>query len=137
MKNFAFTIIACLIVPLAQAAPKIDVTPTSVDFGVVSIGEPQIVAITMTNIGDSAITIDTIEFQPASSTDYALTPVPFLPVFFSAGGSFTVNVTFTPTSPGTPAALLDIHSTDPDNPLVTVSFTAGTLGIKLFRQVNE
>ncbi len=124
MKKTVFTLIACFVAPFAQAVPDIDVTPLSVDFGVVQIGAPQMVTITMANVGDSAITIETIEFQPGSSPDYALTPVPLLPISFSAGGSFSVDVTFTPTVPGSAAALLDIHNSDPDQPIVTVMFSA-------------
>lgn len=124
MKKTVFILIACFIAPFAQGVPHIDVTPLSVDFGVVQIGAPQTVTITMANVGDSAITIETIEFQPGSSPDYALTPVPWLPIFFSAGGSFSVDVTFTPTVPGPAAASLDIHSSDPDHPVVTVMFSA-------------
>ena len=124
MRKTVFTLIACFIAPFAHAVPDIDVTPLSVDFGVVQIGAPQTVTITMANVGDSAITIETIEFQPGSSPDYALTPVPLLPISFSAGGSFSVDVTFTPTVPGSGAASLDIHNSDPDQPVVTVTFSA-------------
>ncbi len=124
MRKTVFTLIACFIAPFVQAVPDIDVTPLSVDFGVVQIGAPQTVTITMANVGDSAITIETIEFRPGSSPDYALTPVPLLPISFSAGGSFSVDVTFTPTVPGSAAASLDIHNSDPDQPVVTVTFSA-------------
>lgn len=98
--------------------------------------------ITIHNNGDSSITINDATFQEGGSGDYSITSLFLPPVFFTAGGMFKLEVTFAPTLSGASEAVLQIESSDPDEPLVEVSFTGRGTGGQVapqeqIEQINE
>ena len=116
-----------LTISLAHAIPDIQVTPMDVDFGDVDLGNSQSATVTIANVGDSDITISSIEIQQGG-TDFSITSPLFLPVFFSAGGSIQVEVTFTPSADGIALATLQIGSSDPDDPITDVILAGMGIG---------
>lgn len=115
--------------PDAYGVPVIDVAPMVHDFGEVDVGSSATVEIVIGNVGDSSITINSVSFADGSSGDYSITDGPvFFPVFFSAGGSISVEVTFAPSEANGSAAILRISSSDPDEGLVEVELTGQGAG---------
>ncbi|MFC6723655.1 PKD domain-containing protein [Halobium palmae] len=113
--------------PSTATPPNIAVSPTSHDFGEVTVGDtsaPQ--PFTITNSGGSPLDVTSITLATNSADQFAITDGG-APVSLAAGESHDVTVVFAPTSAsggvGTEADLL-IASNDPDEPQVQV-FLAG------------
>ncbi len=100
--------------------PDIDVSPVIYDFGNVEYGFSSNVLITICNMGNGDLTLDSLEFTPDSSNDFTLTSAPTLPYVIVPVASVDIEVTFTPTVEGISTATLEISSDDPDEPVVQV-----------------
>lgn len=114
--------------PCVYAVPDIDVVPASYDFGEVDVGTSETIEVVINNVGDSSITISAIFLQPESSEDYSVDVPYYLPMFFSEGGDITVEVTFSPSDNSASSAVLQIDSSDPDEPVVEVVLTGQGVG---------
>jgi hypothetical protein len=105
---------------IAMAAPPaLTVTPNPLNFGYQCINIASATqAVTATNIGASAITMDSVAASdPFSETDDCLTLSPLAGVVAgSAGGSCKVNVAFEPTSIGFFTGTLTLTDSDSGSP---------------------
>lgn len=113
------------------AAPDISVSPGSLDFGNVIIGQTSVAqTVTITNTGTADLVINTLEIAGTSPTAFAAgqgaTNGCVLPdQTLTPGASCTVDVNYIPDALGDQEALLFINANDPDTPQVQVSL-AGT-----------
>jgi len=101
--------------------PNISVSPTSKDFGEVTVGSsssPQ--TFTVSNVGTATLTITDITISGPGSEEFSMSPYPDT---IPAGDSAGVNVTFSPTSTGGKSATLAVTSNDPDEATVEVSLS--------------
>jgi hypothetical protein len=117
-----------VLLPRVCAEPEIDVVPLFYDFGEVEVGSSEAVVIVINNVGDSSIAVWDILFQGGSSGDYSMTSAPYLPVFFSAGGSVDAEITFTPSDNNPSSAVLEITSSDPNEPVIEVLLVGQGIG---------
>jgi hypothetical protein len=102
----------------AAKVPDIAVSLESLDFGGVKVGKKLTHTLKITNngTGDLTITIDGIggtEFSISGSSNITI----------KSKKSYNLKVTFKPTSTGSKTAKLEIHSNDPDTPVVEVALT--------------
>lgn len=104
--------------------PDISLAPTSLDFGVVFVGDTATMSATISNVGDAALSIDNIDLAPGTSPEFSFT-APVTPFTIPAGGSQTVSVAYAPVDNGVDTGGLEIFSDDPDEPVVTLDL-AGT-----------
>ncbi len=105
------------------AVPDIDVAPLQYDFGSLDVGLTQTCSITVRNAGDTTLAITGIAICPLGSPDFALTTAVYLPWYWSPRFAYTFTVAWTPTGGGPNAAILEITSSDPDEPVVQVLLT--------------
>lgn len=110
---------------LVGGAAVITTSPTTVDFGTVSIGGSSSMMVTITNNSASSVTLttpftisgtDLTQFSVGSPGTTSL----------SAGGSTTVSTSFSPTSSGTKSAMLTIQTSSGN--MATVALTGITPG---------
>src|SRR5439155_1052619 len=111
----------------ATSAPPMTLSPLSATFGNQVVGttsSPQ--TFTVTNHTGSAINMGGIVIGGSNSSDYshAGTCSPNSPV--AAGGSCTIDVTFTPTATGTRAATLQVGFSASNSPQVASLTGTGT-----------
>ena len=105
-------------------APTAGVAPTALTFGSQMINTPSAAqAITLSNTGTAALTINGIAIAGLNPGDFAQTNT--CGASLAAGANCAINVTFTPTTIGAKAANVSITSNDPVNPTLTVTL-AGT-----------
>ena len=92
------TVCLALLVPGARATQsrQLVCSPASLRFGAVALGQLETQLITLTNNGQTSITISAIS---ASNSEFAASGLT-LPAALAAGQSVTVNVTFTPDNDG-------------------------------------
>jgi len=108
--------------PSGGNAPKIGVTPTSLSFGTVTVGSPASLALTISNTGNSALSVTAL-----TSSNAVFTVTPAAPLSIAAGASTQITVRFSPTAAGAQSGSLTIASNDPTNSALTINLT-GTGG---------
>jgi hypothetical protein len=104
---------------VAAAAPAIGVTPSSVDFGSVAVGQTKDLMIAIGNTGGAALIVSSIASNNARFSVIA----PSTPIQVSSGGQQQVTIRFAPNAAGSQSATLTITSNDPNRPSASVSLT--------------
>ena len=102
--------------------PEIDVSPTPLAFGDVSVGASKSLPLTISNVGTANLEVtNIISNQPEFSVDKTtFTLVP--------GSAEIITVTFNPLKAGEAKCSLNIESNDPKSPLVVVSLSGKGIG---------
>jgi hypothetical protein len=104
------------------ADQDIDVSPLSLDFGTVTVGDTSTLTTTIHNVGGSDLTLSALTLS--GSADFALAPgAPALPFTLLPGGSVDVALDYTPSDVGADSGTLAVDSDDPDQPSVLVSLS--------------
>jgi len=88
----------------------VELSPEPLDFGSVILGSNAALPVTLTNVGKKALTITSIK----ANTDYTTTNN--CGASLAAGGTCTINVTFTPAAAGSRPGALLVTSGDPASP---------------------
>lgn len=88
--------------------PAFAVTPTTKDFGTVSVGTTNNQVVTISNAGQGTLNINSVAFTGTGIAQYTVTDANVYPVALAGGQSINVTVGFTPLLPGTYTASLDI-----------------------------
>jgi uncharacterized repeat protein (TIGR01451 family) len=100
----------------AALRARIEVTPTSLDFGRVTVGQSADLTVALRNTGTASLTVSS---ATASNTQFAATG-PALPITLRDGGEVRMGVRFRPTAAGAQMSDLTITSTAPNQPIVVV-----------------
>jgi len=109
---------------LTVTAP-LSVTPSSLAFGSVTVGQPAKKTVTVQNNSGKSVGIGpiTLTVTTGAKTQFSLGPV--CPAMLTAGNSCTIGVNFTPNAKGADAATLNIVTTAPGSPLKVPITAAG------------
>ncbi|MEM6325603.1 MAG: choice-of-anchor D domain-containing protein [Bacteroidota bacterium] len=100
------------------AAPEIDVTPLTLDFGGVDVGSTADLMVTVSNAGDADLII-----TGATEDGDAFSIASALPGPIAPGGSAMITIRFAPAAIGPAAATLTITSNDADEGSVEVALS--------------
>ncbi len=101
-------------------APEVDVTPLSVNFGSVQVGQFADQNVTINNTGNATLTVSALN---VTNGVFALVSPPSLPLNIPASGNQVLTVRFTPAATGTENGNLAVVSNDADEPTVNVALT--------------
>ena len=101
----------------SSGSPQISVSPASLSFGGVTVGQSKSQTVTIKNTGNASLNIT------SATVDNKQFSVPALPASIAAGATASLSVQFTPTSSGAQSGTLTLASNDPANPTVKVSLT--------------
>ncbi|WP_248910333.1 NosD domain-containing protein [Halocatena marina] len=102
-----------------QQQPDIDVSPTSLDFGKVTIGDSKTKNVTVTNTGTGTLEVSATDIVGTDASAFTIVGGE-APFSLEPGESQNITVEFAPTSKCTKHATLQIESNDPDEPTTTV-----------------
>jgi hypothetical protein len=106
--------------------PDIDVTPASLDFGLVAMGSINQQRLIIRNSGQADLFVNSISLAPGSDPGFNFceqTPTGFvLPI----GGTREIIVCFAPRSIGTARGTITVSSNDPDEGVINVSTSGRT-----------
>ena len=105
----------------SYADQNIVVDPLEINFGEVEIGTQCTTLVTIWNADGHPLFINDIIFQSGSSLDYEIISVPSHSIVVETSEHIYVEIAFTPSSEGEKTAILEIHSNDPETPVVHVS----------------
>lgn len=108
-----------LTTPPTTTSPDVDVTPTTVDFGSVVVGNSSARTLTVENLGTAPLSVTATSVGGANASHFTVTN----------GGAFTLEpaenrtltVVYAPTTNGTHDATVTVSSNDPDEPSVEVA----------------
>jgi hypothetical protein len=103
-------------------APDIDISPATLNFNTVMIGKESLQTLTVQNLGNAALSIDTIRSCPGTSAGFSWLPAG--PFTLQANTSMTLSVISAPLHEGTETGCLSISSNDPDESTVEVALQA-------------
>ena len=108
-------------VQLAAPVPDISVSPTSKDFGDVTVGSSSSAqTFTVNNVGTANLVVGTITITGVNANQFSKQNDNVSGQTIAPGNSATLQVVFSPTSTGAKSAALSIPSNDPDEATVTV-----------------
>jgi hypothetical protein len=79
--------------------------------------------VTVTNTGNCALSLTALAISGPAASDFAVVGAPALPVSIGPGATLTLTVRFNPSASGVRNGSLDITTSDPVNPNVSVSLT--------------
>jgi len=99
------------------SSPRLEVTPTTLDFGPVTVGATKDLDLTVRNAGTANLTVS----GAAAVTPFSVTTS--LPFTLAAGASRAVTVRFAPSGTATVSSTLTLASNDPATPTASVSLT--------------
>jgi hypothetical protein len=102
----------------------IEIEPLHLDFGTLTVGDSQTTDVTILNMGEADLTIESIS-DPGDP--FHLGNVPDLPAVIAGGRSVSFTVTFAPTQSGEFHSALMVTSDDPDEPKISVSPSGAAL----------
>nr|HQU73099.1 choice-of-anchor D domain-containing protein [Calditrichia bacterium] len=99
--------------------PDIAVSPLSLAFGTVVVGQDSVRSVSVSNTGSGVLYIIDLDVVGANPADFQVAGNPTLPIAIAPGGGpVPVSVSFSPQSIGTKTAFFSIVSNDPDeNPV--------------------
>jgi len=95
-------------------APSVSLSPGSLTFSTQSLGTHAAQSVTLTNLGNSTLTITSLGATGANASDFAVANTCGSSV--AANGSCVVSVTFTPSAIGTRTAAVSIADNAPGSP---------------------
>jgi hypothetical protein len=101
------------------AVPAIDVSPASLDFGTVTVGQSKDLSLTVRNTGNAPLTINSV----ASSNPRFAVASPAVPFNVAAGSQQALTIRFSPTTAGSQTGTLTIASNDPARASLTVGLS--------------
>jgi parallel beta-helix repeat protein len=102
-----------------QQQPDIDVSPTRLNFGKVTVGDSETKNVTVTNTGTGTLDVSATDIIGPDASAFSIVNGE-APFSLAPGESQNVTVEFAPTSKSTKTATLQIESNDPDEPTTTV-----------------
>ena len=118
------------------ATLQLSASPTSLSFGNVSVGSSITQSVTLTNTGNSSVSISQMNVSGAGFSTSGLTP----PVTVAAGQNTTLTVLFTPTVVGSSAGSVSVVSTATNSPAsITLSGSGitSTSGLPTCGKLND
>ncbi len=107
-----------------QGVPEVEVSPLSLDFGEVHVGESGTLTILIESTGSIALDVTNIALVGGSSEDFAITSGP-ASATLNPGESVTVDIAYSPSDMGPDSGTAIIQCNDTDEPEVTIAL-AGT-----------
>lgn len=102
-------------------APRISVTPLSLDFGNVRLGLQSTLEVTVSNIGSDTLNVSGISLS--GSADFSLAAPPSVPLGLAPGDSAVLHAVYVPGQDGPDSGLLTIASDDVASPSVAVDLS--------------
>src|SRR5580704_3220780 len=102
---------------------SIEVSPSTINFGSLTVGQSVTKTLTITNSGTKALSVSGIS---VAGTGFSM-KAPALPLVLAAGQTSSVSTTFTATASGNASGKIMINSNAPDSPMiVSLSATAAS-----------
>ncbi len=110
----------CVVAP--PAAPDINLAPSALSFGGVTVGASAALTAQVQNLGNAALNVSSISRCAGTSTEFTWSPA--APLNVAAGANATLTISYAPTNTGTDSGCLVLASNDPDEASVQLNVSA-------------
>jgi len=110
-------------------SPRISVSPTSLNFGSVNVGNSSSQTLTVTNSGSGGLSIQRLAISGPDSIDFITQNDQCTGITLTPAQNCTLQIVFSPHTAGSKSATLSISSNDLDNPTKTVPLSGNSSGI--------
>ena len=114
--------------------PDIDVSPLYYDFPNTGVGSANGVIVTISNMGNADLTINSLDLSLSNNDFYILNP-PILPFTITPQSGSEIEIIFEPLTVGSSASTLEIGCDNIGEPFVEVEFYG--MGIVLYYTISE
>jgi hypothetical protein len=104
------------------AQPRINLNPPALNFGTVNLGGSQTLTARIENLGGSTLTVSGITPCTGTSNEFTFS-APARPFTVASGANASVSVTYAPLAAGADTGCLQIASSDPANPTVSLALS--------------
>ena len=108
---------------MAVAVPQVVVDPESVAFNPVTVGQSEILPLTVRNPGTAALQLLALTLDSSAPGVFTLVDSPTFPIVIAPAGERVLNLAFQPTAPGTATAAIELQTNVATMPIVMVSLT--------------
>ncbi len=98
--------------------PDIELEVDALDYGMVELGSSSTMSVLVRNTGALVLTISELSF---TNPEAPFTVGTTAPTELATGAELLLEITFAPTEEGPVEAALNIHSDDPDSPLLQIA----------------
>ncbi len=106
---------------LALPTPQMEVSPLTLSYGEVEVGQSQTADVTLSNSGDADLTVSELTVESVDPVIFHLgADAPSLPATVAPGGLLTVAIMFEPIAAGAVTGQLHIAGDAPDNPTAEI-----------------
>ncbi|MCI0499923.1 MAG: choice-of-anchor D domain-containing protein [Planctomycetales bacterium] len=111
--------------------PDIALSQTDYNFGQTDVGTTQAGIVTVFNLGNASLTIQSLSLTQDGTMQFSFTPLQVLPVTLVPDGSIDIEILYSPTAQGAAQGTLSIFSDDPDGPVVDIALVGEGLAVVL------
>ena len=111
--------------------PQIVLSQNDYDFGQTDIGTIQYGTLTVYNLGNEALTIQSLEIQQGQDAQFGYTPLQVMPLTLAPNTALDIEIFYAPAVEGLGQANLQIISDDPDQVLVQIALSGTGISVAL------
>ena len=110
--------------------PDIELSHTDYNFGQVDIGTSQTSTVSVFNLGNASLTIQSLELEQSQQAQFALADF-LIPVTLEPNSYIDLEIAFSPVIDGLDTAVLTVISDDPNDPAIDVVLTGEGMSVAL------
>ncbi|MCD6175138.1 MAG: choice-of-anchor D domain-containing protein [Planctomycetes bacterium] len=110
--------------------PDIELSQDEYNFEQVDIGSTQTGVVSVFNLGNASLTIQTLELEQSQQAQFTLTAFQ-VPVTLEPNSFIDLEILFSPVTDGVDTAVLSITSNDPNDPVVDILLTGESISVVL------
>ena len=116
--------------------PDIELSVNKYDFGQTYVTDTQTGTVTIYNLGDAALTVQSVSIQDDNDNQFSIPWLP-LPFTIDPNTGVDVEVSYTPVVEGSAAAKLVVFSDDPNDPYVTTDLVGEGVPLPPEQQIQN
>lgn len=116
--------------------PQIEIACTEYDFGEANIGSAVSGVVTVSNIGNANLNLQSVSILQDEPVHFGFTPLQVIPVTLEPGSAIDIEIFFYPALGGSSEAILRLTSSDPAAPEVDIRLIGTGLITELTAQEN-
>ena len=109
--------------------PDIQISQNDYDFGGTDIGTTQNGVLTVYNLGNEALTIQSLEILQDQDIQFTFTPFEVMPLTLAPNTALDIEIAYKPVREGPAQAMFRVLSNDPDQPVLQVALSGTGLSV--------
>lgn len=100
--------------------PDIEMSPAEYDFGQTDIDDSKATTVTVYNVGNAALTVQSLSIEQDEPIQFDFTPLQTLPFTLNPNTAADIEILYTPVTEGLASATFTVFSNDPNDPYTAI-----------------